>query len=59
MERAAEPDAVVYAFACACAPAQSQGDKQERRGGLLPAAERVIFTVGSDKMYINEKENYD
>ena len=40
----------------ACAPAQSQGEQAEGAADLRPAVERVIFTVGSDKMYINEKE---
>lgn len=56
MERAAEPDAVVYAFAWRVCTGAEPGRTGRRRGGFAPAVERVIFTVGSDKMYINEKE---
>ena len=39
----------------ACAPAKSQAETEPAKD-LRPALERVIFTVGSDKMYIGDKE---
>ncbi len=54
MERAAEPDAVVYAFWRVCTGAEP-GRTGRRRGGCARRLNRLFFTVGSDKMYINEK----
>lgn len=39
-----------------CAPAQSQGDAAAQETDLRPAVDRVIFTIGSDKMYIGTRE---